>query len=103
MDLSFWECQGFKSLGAMGSDRYADHPSLACRPFDRDTDGFIYGENCGVIVLERSGCRRFAPIVALARDLPSVSPQETADPHALSTGVAGCCAFLRSAGGTKRR
>lgn len=52
MDLSHWECQGLRALGAMGSDRYATEPSLACRPFDRDHDGFIFGESCGAIVLE---------------------------------------------------
>lgn len=52
MDISYWECQGFRSLGAMGSDRYAGDPSSACRPFDRDRDGFIYGESCGAVVLE---------------------------------------------------
>lgn len=53
MDLSYWECQGLRSLGAMGSDRYADQPASACRPFDRDRDGFIFGESCGVVVVER--------------------------------------------------
>lgn len=52
MDISYWECQGLRSLGAMGSNRYANHPELACRPFDRDRDGFIYGESCGVVVIE---------------------------------------------------
>lgn len=54
MDLSFWECQGFRALGAMGSDRYAEAPGLACRPFDNNRDGFIYGESCGVLILERT-------------------------------------------------
>lgn len=54
MDLSYWECQGFRSLGAMGSDRYADTPALACRPFDRERDGFIFGEACGALVVERA-------------------------------------------------
>lgn len=53
-DISQWECQGFTNLGAMGSVRFADAPHLACRPFDRDHDGFIYGEGCGVLVLERT-------------------------------------------------
>ena len=52
MDLSYWECQGFRSIGAMGSDRFAATPELACRPFDRDHDGFIYGECSGAIVIE---------------------------------------------------
>lgn len=54
MDLSYWECQAFRSLGAMGSNRYATKPAQACRPFDQDRDGFIYGESCGVIVVERA-------------------------------------------------
>jgi malonyl-ACP decarboxylase len=54
MDLSFFECQAFRSLGAMGSDRFADQPELACRPFDRDRNGFIFGEACGAIVVRRA-------------------------------------------------
>lgn len=61
MDLSFFECQAFRSLGAMGSDRFADRPELACRPFDRDRDGFIFGEACGAIVLRRAGQGKSAP------------------------------------------
>src|SRR5581483_6019394 len=34
MDVSHWECRGLRALGAMGSDRYANEPELACRPFD---------------------------------------------------------------------
>jgi malonyl-ACP decarboxylase len=52
MDLSYWECQAFRSLGAMGSDRFAQDPASACRPFDRDRDGFIFGEACGAVVVE---------------------------------------------------
>ncbi len=53
MDLSYWECQGFRTLGAMGSTRYATSPELACRPFDEQRDGFIYGESCAAVVVER--------------------------------------------------
>lgn len=55
MDISYWECQAFRSLGAMGSDRYAQEPASACRPFDEDRDGFIFGESCGALVIERTG------------------------------------------------
>lgn len=54
MDLSFWELQSFRSVGAMGSDRFADFPEQASRPFDQDRDGFIFGESCGAVVLERA-------------------------------------------------
>ncbi|MBL8298632.1 MAG: hypothetical protein JNN30_09835 [Rhodanobacteraceae bacterium] len=66
MDLSYWECQGLRALGAMGSDRYADAPADACRPFDRDRDGFIYGENCAALVLERAGASRRDGVTAYA-------------------------------------
>lgn len=67
MDLSFWECQGFKSLGAMGSDRYADKPDQASRPFDKNRDGFIYGECCGVVVIERADVGKRNHVVPYAR------------------------------------
>lgn len=53
-DLSGAEFQALMNLGAMGSERFADRPDLACRPFDQDHDGFIYGEGCGVVILERT-------------------------------------------------
>jgi malonyl-ACP decarboxylase len=52
MDLSHWECRAFRAIGAMGSDRFADAPMRACRPFDRDHDGFIFGECSGAVVVE---------------------------------------------------
>ncbi|MCW8876731.1 MAG: beta-ketoacyl synthase N-terminal-like domain-containing protein [Kangiellaceae bacterium] len=55
MDISYWECQGFRSLGAMGSNRFSGEPDKACRPFDQNRDGFIYGESCGVVVIEKGG------------------------------------------------
>ncbi|MFK4467828.1 beta-ketoacyl synthase N-terminal-like domain-containing protein [Bacillus sp. RC252] len=55
MDISYLECQAFRGLGAMGTDRFANKPDLACRPFDKNRDGFIFGESCGAIVIERRG------------------------------------------------
>jgi malonyl-ACP decarboxylase len=52
MDVSHWECRGLRALGAMGTDRYANEPARACRPFDRNHDGFIFGESCGAVVIE---------------------------------------------------
>ncbi|PYP93416.1 MAG: polyketide beta-ketoacyl:ACP synthase [Candidatus Angelobacter sp. Gp1-AA117] len=69
MDVSHWECRALRSLGAMGSDRYANDPALACRPFDRDHDGFIFGESCGAVVVESfesSQRRGLAPYASLS-------------------------------------
>jgi malonyl-ACP decarboxylase len=54
MDLSYWELQALRSLGAMGSNRFAAEPALACRPFDKNRDGFIFGESCGAVVIQKS-------------------------------------------------
>ena len=69
MDLSYWECQGLRAIGAMGSDRFADQPAAACRPFDRDRDGFIYGECSAAIVLERADRPGRAGVTPYARVL----------------------------------
>lgn len=58
LDVSHLELHAFRGLGAMGSERFAAEPAQACRPFDRDRDGFIYGEGCGALVIERADARR---------------------------------------------
>jgi malonyl-ACP decarboxylase len=53
-DISSWEGYGWRNLGALGSARFQDQPQAACRPFDQASDGFIYGEGCGILVLENA-------------------------------------------------
>ena len=43
---------GFAALRAL-STGYNETPEKACRPFDKDRDGFILSEGAGVVVLER--------------------------------------------------
>jgi malonyl-ACP decarboxylase len=68
-DLSEFELQGLAALGALGSHRFTDRPELACRPFDMDRDGFIYGEGSGSLVIEtreRASARRAKTYGAIA-------------------------------------
>lgn len=52
-DLSAYDLHAMRSLGAIGSNRFADDPARACRPMDADHDGFIFGEACSALVLCR--------------------------------------------------
>lgn len=69
MDLSYWELQAFQSIGAMGSHKFAQQPQQACRPFDQDRDGFIYGEMCGAVVVERASSIKREGVKPYARCL----------------------------------
>ena len=65
-DLSPMELQGYRNIGAYGGKRFSSEPEKACRPFDKDHEGFIYGQASGCLILEtyESASRRGA--VALA-------------------------------------
>lgn len=52
-DLSWLECQAFTAAGAMGGAGFQDAPQQACRPFDRRREGFVFGEACAAVVVER--------------------------------------------------
>jgi len=44
---------GFAAMRALSTRN--DEPARACRPFDKDRDGFIIGEGAGILILEELG------------------------------------------------
>ena len=55
---------GFAAMRALSTRN--DEPEKACRPWDRDRDGFVVGEGAGILILEELefARRRGAPILA---------------------------------------
>ena len=55
---------GFCNMKAMSTNN--DNPQEASRPFDKDRDGFVMGEGCGILILEEleSAKKRNAKIYA---------------------------------------
>jgi malonyl-ACP decarboxylase len=96
-DLSYWECQALRSLGAMGSDRYAADPPAACRPFDRRRDGFIFGESCAALVIEPADTARRAPYALVAGWSATADANRSPSPS-LEGEVAAIQNALRAAG-----
>ncbi len=62
---------GFNAMRAMSVRN--DNPPAASRPFDRDRDGFVMGEGCGIVILEElssalsRGARIYAEIAGLGQ------------------------------------
>jgi len=58
---------GFNAMRALST--HNDEPEKASRPFDRDRDGFVIGEGCGLVILEElssaldRGARVYAEVV----------------------------------------
>ncbi len=71
-DLTDMELQGFYNIGALGGKKFHAEPGKACRPFDRDHEGFIYGQAGGCLVLESFASIQRRDISPLAEILGGV-------------------------------
>lgn len=65
----------FISLGRLGAlSKKNDTPTKASRPFDKDRDGFLFGEGCCILMLERldfareRGARIYAELAGVAHN-----------------------------------
>lgn len=89
----------FDILGA-ASTRYNDRPEETPRPFDRDRDGMVCAEGCGMLFLEslESAQSRGGPILAeIIGYATNADPLNIADPHV--TAIEECMRLaLKDAG-----
>lgn len=88
-DLSPMEIQGFHVIGAMGGKKFRDQPEKACRPFDAQHEGFIYGQAAACLVLESGASAQRRGVAGLAAILggairlhATASPQPDLDGEA---------------------
>lgn len=69
--LQDYALAGFEAMDALAKN-YNDDPAGASRPFDRDREGFVFSEGCGVLVIEslahalKRGARIYAEILGHA-------------------------------------
>jgi len=82
-DLSPMDIQGFINVGAMGGKKFANEPDKACRPFDTQHEGFIYGHAgaCVVLESESSASKRGVPFqVEIKGSSLNLDGNSSADP-----------------------
>ncbi len=65
--LSPLELQAFYSMGALGGRHFVKEPNKACRPFDKDHEGFIPGQASASLILESEDLAKKVKIPSLGK------------------------------------
>lgn len=82
----------FASLANMHAlSRRNDQPERASRPFDRERDGFVFGEGAGALILEReehARARGATPIAAVAGGALTADAHHVTAPQPNGSGAA---------------
>ena len=80
---------GFCAMRALPI-HYNEHPEMASRPFDRNREGFVFAEGCGILILERleharqRGAQIYAEVLGQAS---SSDAYDMAKPDPLAMGA----------------
>jgi malonyl-ACP decarboxylase len=94
LEFSALELEAFAILGAACCGRWQKDPRRACRPFDQASEGFVWGQGCGCVVLESSDCARAPSLgeiagVSLLLDANHLpDPTEEGEARAMRTALA---------------
>ena len=83
-DLTNMELQGFYNIGAMGGKKFHNEPEKACRPFDMEHEGFIYGQASGCLILESMESvqkRKITPIAEMLGGAIFLDGNRMSDPN----------------------
>lgn len=78
----------FAKMGALSLRNH--DPGSASRPFDKDRDGFVLGEGCGMLVLERgrhANARAVRPLALLAGHGTTSDAHHPTAPHPDGAGL----------------
>ncbi|BCJ93983.1 polyketide biosynthesis malonyl-ACP decarboxylase PksF [Anaerocolumna cellulosilytica] len=101
-DLTNMELQGFYNIGALGGRRFINEPDKACRPFDKEHEGFIYGQASGCIILESGESvktRKVRPFARLLGGSINLDGNRLSNPNI--TGEAGAMKRVLDMAGVK--
>jgi len=94
---------GVAALANMGAlSRRNDEPEKACRPFDRDRDGFVLGEGAGVVVVESLAhalARGATPIAEILGGATTADAFHIAAPEPTGRGAARAMTLARQHAG----